>query len=111
MYTISHVWNTSLHCGSASMMIYMMPMGIIGVSRLTTDWQGIISCPGGTILHPTGVRMMMMAQMSHHVRKKKWALSGAINSSDGNDLGCGGLRDEMQCVWAHCEDGSDRYMA
>ena len=48
-----------------------MPMGIIGVSHLTTDWQGIISCPGNTILRPTGARIMMMAQMSHHVREKK----------------------------------------
>ena len=69
------------------MMMYMMPMGIVGVSHLTIDWQGIISCPRGTISHPTGVRMMMMAQMSHHVRKKNWALSGVINGSNGNDQG------------------------
>ena len=55
--------------------------------------------------------MMMMAQMSHQVRKKNWVLSGVINGSDGNDLGCRGLGNEMQRVWARCEDGSDRYMA
>ena len=44
-------------------------------------------------------------------KKKNWALSGVINGSDGNDLGCGGLGNEMRRVWARCEDGSDRYVA
>ena len=86
MYTISHVQNTSSHCGNVSLIILTMPLGIIGVSCFMSGWQRVILCPWSTISHPTGVRMMMMAQMSHHVRKK----SGVINGSNRNDQGLWG---------------------
>ena len=104
MYSIPHVRNTSSHSISASMTMYMLPIGRV-MSGL--NWQGVILLPSVTSLPLSwGTRMIVtMARMSHQVWKKNYqASSGEITAARDLEM-------NYNMFWACCRGRSDCYVA